>query len=125
VAHGVLSGDKGGIQHNRPPRTPHDDASQMVMRRSNCKIGRILTGGASQTGSITSQEQAMSRQEGHFMHEADIGSGEKKPGEQDTQKEVEKISNPQMKETRNTPDDPELKDDPNYQARSKPHPERR
>jgi hypothetical protein len=101
------------------------------MRESNCKMGRIFRHGASQTDSITSQEQAMSRQEGHFMHEADIGSGEKKPGEQDTLKEVEKIGNPQMKETkdtketRNTPDDPELKDDPNYQARSKPHPERR
>ncbi|HWT72556.1 MAG TPA: hypothetical protein VN361_10250 [Oxalicibacterium sp.] len=69
----------------------------------------------------------MSGQENHFMHEADIGSGEKKPGEHDTQKEVEKIGNPQMKdtkETRNTPADPELKDDPNFQARSKPRPGR-
>jgi hypothetical protein len=73
------------------------------------------------------------KQEGHLMQEADIGSGEKKTGEKDTLKEVSKVSNPQMKEenernSQNKSDkqqiDAELKDDPNYQARSKPHPER-
>jgi len=60
----------------------------------------------------------MSRQEGHLMHEADIGSGQKGAGERETEQEVRKVNNPKMKDEDAV--DPELKDDPNYQARSKP-----
>lgn len=57
------------------------------------------------------------------MHEADIGSGEKKPGENDTQKEVSKVGNPQMNEK---PANAEPADDPDEQdrARATPRPGR-
>jgi hypothetical protein len=67
----------------------------------------------------------MSRQQGHLMNEADIGSGQKGAGEHDTEQEVRKVGNPQMKDKADkTPVDPELEDDPNVQARSKPGKER-
>jgi hypothetical protein len=66
------------------------------------------------------KELAMPEKENHLMQEADIGSGEKKPGEKDTQKEVSKVSNPQMQ--RDSADE-DLESDPNYQARSKRRPE--
>ena len=38
----------------------------------------------------------MQRDTGHLMNEADIGSGEKKSGQRDTEKEISKVHNPKM-----------------------------
>jgi hypothetical protein len=38
----------------------------------------------------------MQRDSGHLMNEADIGSGEKKSGQRDTEKEISKVHNPKM-----------------------------
>jgi len=58
----------------------------------------------------------MPEKENHWLHEADIGSGEKKSGEKDTQKEVSKVGNPQLDKDV----DEDLANDPTYQARWKP-----
>jgi hypothetical protein len=38
----------------------------------------------------------MQRDTGHLMDEADIGSGEKKSGQRDTEQEISKVHNPKM-----------------------------
>jgi hypothetical protein len=41
----------------------------------------------------------MQREPGHLLDEADIGSGEKQPGERETEQEVRKVHNPKMDKT--------------------------
>lgn len=38
----------------------------------------------------------MMREPCHLLYEADIGSGEKKAGDRETEEELRKVSNPQM-----------------------------
>lgn len=38
----------------------------------------------------------MKSKTGHLMNEADIGSGEKKPGDHDTDEEISKVHNPKL-----------------------------
>jgi hypothetical protein len=104
-------------QHSRKHRNSDGDAPEQLQGASNFRTARR----SKRHSMSTHEEPAMPEKENHLMEEADIGSGEKKSGEKDTQKEVSKVSNPQMQ--RESADD-DLEKDPNYQARSKRRPER-
>jgi hypothetical protein len=71
----------------------------MMAMWTDCKRTRIF---ASRTGpnrfDVTAGE-SMQPDTGNLLNEADIGSGEKQPGQRDTEQEIKKVRNPKMDDT--------------------------